>query len=454
MKEHQNLEYKQSWRDEYLKWICGYANAEGGILVVGKNDKGKVIGLDNAQKLLEDIPNKVRDILGILVDVNLKSNEKGEYLEIIVEPYPYPVSYKGQYHYRSGSTKQELKGAALDRFLLKKQGKHWDGVPVPYVKTDNLNNTVIDSFRKRALKSKRLSSELLKESNSLLLDKLHLFEGDYLKRAAILLFYPDPERYITGAFIKIGYFLSNADLLYHDEIHGDLFVQVDKVLDLLLTKYMKALISYEGIQRVETFPVPEEALRETLLNAVIHKDYSSATPIQISVYEDKILFWNPGTLPEGWTVESLTRKHASQPFNPDVANAFFRAGMIEAWGRGVEKVFEACRKATIKEPNLRYEHTGLWVEFDFAARKTIQKNGVATLEKEDATQKTTQKTTRKQQEIVSIIKENPNVSQRTISEMLGDISPDGVKYHLRKMRQSGQIRRVGPDKGGYWELLK
>ena len=88
-------------------------------------------------------------------------------------------------------------------------------------------------------------------------------------------------------------------------------------------RFRKALISYEGIQRVETFPVPEEALRETLLNAVIHKDYASAAPIQISVYEDKILFWNPGILPEGWTVESLTRKHASEPFNPDVANAFF-----------------------------------------------------------------------------------------------------------------------------------
>ena len=95
------------------------------------------------------------------------------------------------------------------------------------------------------------------------------------------------------------------------------------------------------------------------------------------------MFWNSGFLPEGWTVESLTRKHASQPFNPDVANAFFRAGMIEAWGRGVEKVFEACRKAGIKEPNLRYEHTGLWVEFGFATEKTTHEAG-------NTTQKTTQ----------------------------------------------------------------
>ncbi|MCR4293224.1 MAG: ATP-binding protein [Candidatus Kuenenia sp.] len=134
MKESQNTEFKTAWRDEYLKWICGYANADGGILYIGKDDNGNVVGLTHIKKLLEDIPNKVRDILGIMVDVNLKSDEGEEYLEVVVDPYPYPVSFKGEYHYRSGSTKQELKGAALDRFLLRKQGRHWDGVPVPYVR--------------------------------------------------------------------------------------------------------------------------------------------------------------------------------------------------------------------------------------------------------------------------------------------------------------------------------
>ena len=123
MKEHQAIEWKESWRDEYLKWICGFANAQGGTLVIGKNDRGEPVGLKDAAKLLEDLPNKVRDILGILVDVNLRTERGIELLEIVVAPYPYPISYKGEYHYRTGSTKQELKGAALDRFLLQKQGK-------------------------------------------------------------------------------------------------------------------------------------------------------------------------------------------------------------------------------------------------------------------------------------------------------------------------------------------
>lgn len=359
----QNTEWKESWRDEYLKWISGFANAEGGVLVIGRNDKGEVVGLAKAAKLLEDIPNKVRDILGIMVNVNLKEESGKEFLEIVVEPYPYPVSYKGEYHIRSGSTKQELKGAALDKFLLRKQGLRWDGVPVPGVSVRSLARQTLKLFRERAARSKRLDREILKESDAGLVDKLHLKDGRYLKRAALLLFHPDPERFVTGAYIKIGRFRSNSDLLYHDEIHGDLFTQVDKTMDLLLTKYLHAAISYEGIQRVETYPVPDEALREALLNAVAHKDYGSGVPIQISVHDDRILFWNNGELHPGWTVKTLIQKHSSQPFNPDIANAFFRAGMIESWGRGIERIIDACHTARVPVPKLRYEGAGLWVEF-------------------------------------------------------------------------------------------
>lgn len=123
--ESQNIEFKESWRDEYLKWICGFANAQGGTLFVGIEDKGEVCGVKDAQKLMEDIPNKVRDMLGILVDVNLKEKDEKQYLEIVTEAYPYPISFRGKYYQRSGASNQELKGVALDRFMLRKQGKTW-----------------------------------------------------------------------------------------------------------------------------------------------------------------------------------------------------------------------------------------------------------------------------------------------------------------------------------------
>lgn len=108
--------------------------------------------------------------------------------------------------------------------------------------------------------------------------------------------------------------------------------RIDKIIEVLHLKYMKAIISYEGIQRIERYFVPDDALREALLNALCHKQYESGIPIQISVYEDKLYIANCGKLPENWTVENLMSKHASKPYNPSIANVFYLAGLIESWG--------------------------------------------------------------------------------------------------------------------------
>lgn len=363
MPESQNIEYKSSWRDEYLKWICGFANANGGSIFIGNDNAGNVVGITDAQKLLEEIPNKVRDTLGILVDVNLHTTAQGDFIEIIVEGYPYPVSYKGQYHYRSGSTKQELKGAALDKFLLQKKGKRWDGVPVPNISVAELKHETFEFFHKRAIKNQRIEEDILTDTNEHPVENLQLKENDFLKRAAILLFHAEPEKFLTGAYIKIGYFETNDDLKFQDEIHGNLFEQIEKTIDLLFTKYIKAEISYEGINRIEKYEYPRDAVREALLNAIAHKDYSGGTPIQISVYSDKIIFWNEGQLPENWTIENLLIKHPSKAYNPDIANVLFRSGYIESWGRGTLKMIKECELAGLPKPIYFYNMSGFFVEF-------------------------------------------------------------------------------------------
>ena len=151
-KENHDIEFKESWRDEYIKWICGFANASGGKLYIGIDDNSKIVGIDNASKLLEDIPNKTRDILGIIVDVKMQVEDKLEYIIISVEPHSYPINYKGQYHYRTGSTKQELKGQALNSFLLKSYGKHWDSVEMPNISVDDLDMLSFEKFMQKAIR--------------------------------------------------------------------------------------------------------------------------------------------------------------------------------------------------------------------------------------------------------------------------------------------------------------
>ena len=443
--ENQNTEWKQAWRDEYLKWICGFANAEGGTLVIGKNDRGVVVGVANAAKLLEDIPNKVRDILGIVVAVNLHSTKAGlDWLAIEVEAYPSPISYRGEYHLRSGSTKQELKGAALDRFLLRKLGRHWDGVPVPHVGLADLDPAAFKVFRKLAGLSGRLGADALAESDAELVDKLHLKEGRCLKRAATLLFHADPEKFTTGACVKIGFFRTDSDLLYHDVITGDLFTQVDKTLDLLLTKYLRAGISYKGTQRLERLPVPEAALREAVINAIAHKDYGASIPIQISVYDHKLLLWNPGQLPQDWSLDRLLAKHPSQPTNPDIAKTLFLAGKIESWGRGIDLIRHACTAHGSPVPQFECDSTGFWVEFGFAPAETSVETPVET---------PVETLTKTPLAILQLLEGNPNM---TLAELAVAIerSLRAVERATAKLVQEGKLRYVGPRKGGHWEIVK
>ena len=313
MPENQVIEYKESWRDEYLKWICGFANAQGGKLYIGIDDKGEVKGVDDAHKLLEDIPNKIRESMGIIVDVNLLKKDKKAYIEIDVPTYPIGVSCKGVYYYRSGSTRQVLTGPALEAFLMRKRGVTWDSLPLPAFSIADVEDCLVDRFKSLAASNGRIDAKVLEEPKQVLMEKLHLTNGEYLTNAAMLLFSKDPEKWQLGAFVKIGYFESDADLLYQDEIHGSLLEQVDKTVELLYLKYMKAKITYEGMQRIERYFVPEEALREALLNALCHKQYQSGIPIQISVYEDKLYIANCGSLPENWTMENLPSGNCSVP---------------------------------------------------------------------------------------------------------------------------------------------
>lgn len=330
MAESQNIEYKESWRDEYLKWVCGFANAQGGTIYIGIDDAGNVVGVQNVKKLLEDIPNKIQTVLGIVSDVNKKTKDGKDYVEIRVEPSSYPVNYHGEYHYRSGATKQQLKGFALTEFIRNKTGFLWDAVPVDNIGIEDLDQDSIEIFKREALRKQRMEKEDLDIPNDELMDHLDLLVDGKLKRAAVMLFYRKPGRIITGSYVKIGKFGEGSDLQYQDTVEGSLFNIADKVIDLIYTKYLKAKITYEHDVRVETYPFPREGVREAIYNALGHNNYAASIPIQIRIEDDAMYISNNCILPKNWTVDTLMRPHKSEPFNPSIAHVFYRAGYIEA----------------------------------------------------------------------------------------------------------------------------
>lgn len=446
MQESQHMEFKRQWKDDLLKCISAFANAEDGAVLVGYDDQGQAVGIQRAQKLLEDISNKVRDVLGIVTDVNLQLHGALETLHIQVPAYPYPVSYKGEHHYRSGSTEQELKGAALDRFLLKKQGLHWDAVPLPYLVPGELDQRTLQTIH-----SQRLPETILQERTELLLERLRLMLGDRLKRAAALLFHNDPEHFVSSAQIKIGAFgSSNADLLHQDEITGNLFTQVDTAIEVLKLKYLKALISYDGLYRKERYPVSMAALREAILNAVVNKDYARAVPIQICVYPDKLMIWNPGQLPDNWTLGKLMGKHNSCPFNPDIANTFFRAGLTESLGRGIERIIEACRQDDHPLPQWEIEPGGLWVTFRYAEAHMhgVSEQGESVA---GANESVSVGVNVGVKELLEFITANQPINASAIAARYPQVTQRTIERWLKKLHEQGEIEFQGtPKPGGYF----
>ena len=441
MGENQNIEWKESWRDEYLKWICGFANAQGGKIYIGMKDDGSVVGISDSKKLMEDIPNKVQTTMGIIVDVNLLMAEGKEYIEIIVSPSSYPVSYKGEYHYRTGSTKQQLRGTALTEFLVSKTGFKWDAIPVDDIKVEDLDQESFDIFRREAIRSGRMSKEDLEMSNAELLDSLGLITNGKLKRAAVMLFYRRPERLITGSYVKIGKFGEGADLQYQDELHGSLILIADRVVELIYLKYLKAAISYEKEIRIETYPFPRDGIREAVFNALIHCNWADSIPIQIRIEDCAMYISNCCILPSNWTTETLMERHKSRPYNPDIANTFFRAGYVETWGRGIQKICEACQKHGIPEPE--YSVLGGDITVKFKALQSSKAPKLQNKALDEALEK----------RILAIIKENPKIKQTELSDIL-ETTRTNVQRLIKRMVEQGVLERKGGKRYGYWKVCE
>jgi ATP-dependent DNA helicase RecG len=362
MPEQQNTEYKQSWHDDYLKWICGFANAQGGVIFIGKDDNGKVIGISEYKKLMDEIPNKVKDLMGILVDVNLHEEKGLYYLEIITQPYAVPISLRGRYYYRSGSTKQELIGAALTDYLLRKSGKTWDEVSEPTATLNDIDDASLKSYIAASLHAGRIADvEGLSKAD--LIAKLRLTDDNgNIKRAAIVLFGKNPARFFNNCVVKIGRFgKDSSDLRFQETVEGNIVYLLKEVLEQLNRKFFTRAISFEGMQRIEKGEYPIAALREMLLNALVHRNYLGSSVVQMRMFDNYFNIWNEGELPAGISLDSLKRQHPSRPRNLLIADVCFKGGYIDAWGSGTLKIISTCQEAGLPDPEIIEQDGGILV---------------------------------------------------------------------------------------------
>ena len=471
MGEKHIIEYKRQWDDEWLKWLCGFANADGGTLYIGISDKQHIIGVDNSKKLMEDIPNKIVSKLGIYPDVRLLEEDGKEIIEIEVAPSQESVLLDGVLYKRVGATNQIVKGQALKDFYARKLNATWDSRIIRGATLDDIDPEAIKYFLLKGIDKGRLPKESVDDSVEKVLKNLEVMtDDDELTLAALLLFGKNPQHYCLNARIKIGRFgHSQAALMNQDLIDGDLIRMADRVMEALDAKYLIRPIHYEGMQRREPMELPEEGLREILYNLEIHKDYNGPDSL-IRVFDDRITFWNQGSLPAGITPESIFRPHDSQPRNRLIANAFYMAGFVEAWGRGYELITEAFTKEGLEVPTIEEEFGGVRVIVKREIFYGIQHGGrvdpktgrlIKAGDTKNVTNDVTKKLTERQRLIYELLPfgitkddtKNEPITTARLARQFGK-SSSTIKRDMKALQDLGLVTHIGPSNGGYWKRLK
>ena len=269
-----------------------------------------------------------------------------------------------------------------------------------------------------------------------------------LKRSAVLLFYHEPSVVQVGSHLQIGKFGSKSDLQYQDLLEESLICIADKVINIIYLKYLKAKITYENDRRVETYPYARSAVREAIFNAIAHNCYMYGTPIQIRIEDTAMIISNRCVLPDGWTVETFMEEHESIPYNPEIANVFYRAGFIEHWGRGIAKICDSCREIGAELPEYALKGTGLRVHFK-ALPEAIIDDAKALKDHNDTLGDTLNNTL--ESKIIRLLITDPGTTQSVLAEKI-NVSVPTVKRIMKNLISNGKIERKGGKRSGYWEV--
>jgi ATP-dependent DNA helicase RecG len=356
--EGESVEFKEQWNDHGLEALASFVNTKGGTLLVGVRDNGTVSGWTGDDRAQQVIINQIVEILRVQPAVSVRQEMKKPVLVIDVKPGTTLATCRGRYFQRVGNTTREIPAEQLGRYFIAKLGVQWDSI------TDNYTLEQIDPAAVRRfleLAKNRLPFAREDESIEILLQKLELIRDGKITRGAILLFGKNPQASFTSARIHMGRFRDSITIIDDKLLNGNLLSQVDAAVQLF-QQYMQVRYEFSekpekteslsAMQRTEIWDYPIKALREAVINALIHRDYfQSGAEIQIRVYDDHVVITNPGSLPDGMTVDELRQEgHRSLPRNTLLAQVFYYGELLEKWGTGTSRMITLCRNHGIPEP--------------------------------------------------------------------------------------------------------
>ena len=435
--ENSFVEFKLNFNIDVIISLCAFANAKGGKVIIGISDIGEVRGIsihkESFQTWLNEIKSKT--IPSIIPDIEVVDINNKKILIISIPEFPIkPVSMQGRYFQRKNNSNHQLSLNEISDLYIQSMQISWDSYTYPNSTINDINLKKVAVFINNVNKIGRFHIE---EIEIKALEKLGLIKENKPTNAGMILFSKENLRYN----VHIGKFKTPDKIIADKMINGNLFDVLEESLQVIIGHLKFAFeITGKTTQRTEIPEYPLNAIRELLVNSLVHRDYKSSIDIQIKIFDQSISFFNPSGLYGNLKIEDLkTDNYRASTRNKLIAEALYLTSDIEKYGSG----FIRIRKAIAEYPTMKFEYkeipNGFLAELNYSKQKLSLDNVVDNVVDNE-------------QKIIDLLKLNNKLSAKQLSEKL-NITDRSVQRYLKTLREKGTIKRIGSDKGGYWKII-
>jgi len=362
--ETETLEFKENFDRETIETAGAFANTKGGTILIGISDINKVKGVQVGRETLKNWANQISQSTEprVIPEIELGEINKKRVTIINIKEFPIkPVSVKGRYFRRVGNSNRIMNMQEIAQMHFHSVGMSWDKLPARDATIEDID---LGNVKRYVRKANETGRENIDENENPLqvLEKLELMKEGKPTWAAILLFHKHPQRFLSQGVIHCGRFKEETIVIDDRMIEGTAIEQVDEAMNFIRKNINVRFVMTGRPAREQIWDYPLEALREGIINAVCHRDYTIPSNTEVRIYDDMLIVWSPGGLPFGITIEDLYRLHPSVLRNKGIASIFYDIGWIEQWGSGIYKMRNACVRAGLPEPQLE-EYQGFRVIF-------------------------------------------------------------------------------------------
>ena len=448
--ETETREFKKSLAElkQGLASLAAMLNKHGQAeLWFGIAPNGKAVGLDVNEKTLRDVSQAIAAHIepAIYPHISRQVVDGKPCLKVETEGWQSPYFAYGRAYIRVADEDKKLSASELQSLILERNrdALRWENEP---------SGLTLEQLAPEKISHFLTLANLPESAPASALEKLDLLRQGTPVNAAKLFFARAPVQLRCAVFATH----TSSTIIDRHDFDGDILELIEEAEKYAL-KNIHIGMRLEGLRRVDVPEIPLKAIREALVNAFCHRDWRDPDFVQVAVFRDRLEIRSPGKLYGGLTFDEIRQGNISRRRNPKIAELLRRIHLVEAWGRGVPLILENAPSTSFDEIGglfiTRFNRPSALDASQDAPAIRPETSLKTTQELPQATQETTQEVPRTTQEILlQHLRSQPGITTVELARVTG-LSPDGVKYHLNQLKRTGKLRRHGPTKGGYWEVV-